>query len=143
MSRNPQASAGGMPRLMFLHDSRLDRVLPSEPYAVAYTMGVESNGTAPGRRRGLPSERPTAFIIETPAGRFAVLVHELAPDLSQLTLSERQVHQLVVEGCSNAEISRRRNVSKRTIINQLVSIYRKLGVGSRRELKALFCRQDP
>jgi DNA-binding CsgD family transcriptional regulator len=85
---------------------------------------------------------PTTFIIETPDGEFAVMVYESVPDLSQLTASERQIHQLVMDGCSNDDISRRRNVSKRTVINQLMSIYRKLGVGSRRELKAHFRRPE-
>jgi DNA-binding CsgD family transcriptional regulator len=124
--------------------------LPSSPPpGIDPTMGNERSGGPPENRRALIEQSlrgtsagaPDAFFIETPGGQFVVLVHDLAPDLSQLTLSERQVHQLVMEGCSNDEISRRRNVSKRTVVNQLMSIYRKLGVGSRRELKARFRRQ--
>lgn len=81
---------------------------------------------------------PDVYVVETRAGRFVILQYDLAASLSVLTTSERQIHQLVIDGCSSAEIARRRNVSKRTVINQLSTIYRKLGVRSRRELIARF-----
>ena len=55
----------------------------------------------------------------------------------RLTEAEREVARLVVAGLSNEGIARRRNVSLRTIANQVSSIYRKLAVRSRRELSAL------
>ena len=51
-----------------------------------------------------------------------------------LTAAEWEVARLVYEGGSNAEVARARNVSVKTIGNQLVSIYRKLGAASRAEL---------
>ncbi len=55
----------------------------------------------------------------------------------RLTEAEREVARFVVAGLSNEGIARRRNVSLRTIANQVSSIYRKLAVRSRRELSAL------
>lgn len=56
---------------------------------------------------------------------------------SQLTGSEVAVVELVCAGLSNAEIAARRGSSKRTIANQLASIFKKLSVGSRHELIVL------
>ncbi|MBI4816668.1 MAG: helix-turn-helix transcriptional regulator [Deltaproteobacteria bacterium] len=54
-----------------------------------------------------------------------------------LTSAELDVLDRLIEGLSNAEIARKRGVSNRTIANQLASIYKKLGVGSRSEVAAL------
>jgi DNA-binding NarL/FixJ family response regulator len=54
----------------------------------------------------------------------------------RLTSAEIAVAELAVAGLGNAEIGRRRGTSERTVANQLASIYRKLGVGSRTELVA-------
>src|SRR5690606_22843651 len=55
----------------------------------------------------------------------------------ELTAAERGITQLVIEGCSNREIAKRRRVSERTVANQLASIYRKLGSEDRHELVCL------
>jgi DNA-binding CsgD family transcriptional regulator len=55
---------------------------------------------------------------------------------SRLTGAERAVVELARSGLSNAAIARRRRCSPRTVANQLASAYKKLGVGSRRELRA-------
>lgn len=60
--------------------------------------------------------------------------------LSQLTPSEQALASAVLLGESNLEIARRRNVSPRTIANQLHSIFRKLRVSSRGELAAALLR---
>jgi DNA-binding CsgD family transcriptional regulator len=60
--------------------------------------------------------------------------------LAGLTPAERAVARLAAAGCSNADIGRARGSSARTIANQLASIYRKVGVGSRAELIALLER---
>lgn len=57
-----------------------------------------------------------------------------------LTPSEEAVMRLVLEGVSSSEIARRRDSSPRTVDNHLRSIFRKLKVGSRRELVARFGR---
>ncbi|MBI2375097.1 MAG: helix-turn-helix transcriptional regulator [Deltaproteobacteria bacterium] len=61
------------------------------------------------------------------------IVEDLDPRLSR---AEREIVGFVVEGRSNQQIGRARGTSARTIANQLARTYRKLGVGSRRELVA-------
>ena len=56
---------------------------------------------------------------------------------SALTASERAVVELVERGCSNRQIAELRGASARTVANQLTMAYKKLGVTSRRELRAL------
>ncbi len=68
----------------------------------------------------------------------AVLSHRLdtpAP-LAGLTEAERHVAADVIEGFTNEQIATRRGTSARTIAKQVASIFRKLGVGSRRQLFA-------
>lgn len=60
----------------------------------------------------------------------------LRPDAQQLTPSERAIADLTLAGFSNSEIAKLRGTSAGTIGNQLSAIYRKLGLGSRRELRA-------
>jgi DNA-binding CsgD family transcriptional regulator len=60
------------------------------------------------------------------------------PGTSSLTPAERAVVELAASGLSNAAIARRRQSTPRTIANQLAAAYKKLGVGSRRELRAKF-----
>ncbi len=57
-----------------------------------------------------------------------------------LTASERDIVALVLTGLGNAEIARRRRRSVRTVAHQVDSIFRRLGVGSRLQLFALFSR---
>ncbi len=90
------------------------------------------------------SKKTTDSALPLPAGTYAEL---LGPDVallaiplaapklpSSLTAAEQAVVQLLCEGASNDEIARRRGVSKKTVGNQLESIYRKLHVTSRAEL---------
>jgi DNA-binding CsgD family transcriptional regulator len=57
-----------------------------------------------------------------------------------LTTAERAVVELTLDGLSNAAVARKRRCSPRTVANQLAAAYKKLGVGSRRELRAKFGR---
>jgi DNA-binding CsgD family transcriptional regulator len=57
-----------------------------------------------------------------------------ADPLSTLSLAERQIAGMVADGMSNSEIAAARGKSVRTIANQIASAFRKLNVGSRREL---------
>lgn len=59
-----------------------------------------------------------------------------AASLARLTPAEHDVVQGLLSGRSNAEIAARRQRSPRTVANQIASIYRKLGVGSRFDLAA-------
>ncbi len=63
--------------------------------------------------------------------------------LDALSPAERQVVELVLSGCSNAEISRQRGVSVHTVCNQLKAVFRKLGCSGRVELLAMLSRTDP
>jgi DNA-binding CsgD family transcriptional regulator len=54
--------------------------------------------------------------------------------LDKLTEAERDVALLAARGQSNTEIANGRRTSERTVANQLASILRKLGIGSRAEI---------
>lgn len=57
-----------------------------------------------------------------------------ARELVALTRAERDVARRAAAGQSNPEIARARGASKRTIANQLASVFAKLHVQSRAEL---------
>jgi DNA-binding CsgD family transcriptional regulator len=59
---------------------------------------------------------------------------------SSLTQAEREVAESVVRGLANAEIARARGTSVRTVANQMRTLFEKLGVGSRGELRARLVR---
>src|ERR1041384_5896210 len=67
-----------------------------------------------------------------------VLSTELAARGLRTALSEAEwdVTRLSIEGRSTTQLSHQRGTSCRTTANQLAAIFRKLGVGSRRELRA-------
>jgi DNA-binding CsgD family transcriptional regulator len=68
------------------------------------------------------------------AGReFLVVSYE--PNLpAELAPAEREIARAILAGKPNAEIARERGTSPRTVANQVASIFRRLGVGSRAEL---------
>jgi DNA-binding CsgD family transcriptional regulator len=72
----------------------------------------------------------------TPAGRFVVIGPLQSEEESRLSATENEVLRSILAGDSNEQIGRRRQRSSRTIANQVRSIFRKLGVSSRRELVA-------
>jgi len=80
----------------------------------------------------LTFRREQLVVISLPA--------ELADALDALTDAERAVAADAIAGLSNAAIGKKRKRSPRTVANQLASLYRKLGVGSRAELVALLAR---
>lgn len=59
---------------------------------------------------------------------------------SALTPAEQKVVELAVQGLANAAIAEARGCAPRTVANQLASIYTKLRISGRRELKARFHR---
>jgi DNA-binding CsgD family transcriptional regulator len=69
----------------------------------------------------------------------AVLSHPLdePASLAGLTQAEQQVAADVVDGLSNEQIARRRGTASSTVAKQIASVFRKLGVGSRRQLTAM------
>lgn len=60
-----------------------------------------------------------------------------------LSVAEQSIARLAVGGMSNAEIASCRHVSMRTVANQMGSIFRKLGIGSRAELGARLAMGEP
>ncbi|GCE26748.1 DNA-binding response regulator [Dictyobacter alpinus] len=65
----------------------------------------------------------------------------LAGPIEPLTSREQDVLRLIVQGLRNTEISKRLNISVKTIETHLTSLYGKLGVQSRAEAIALAQRQ--
>jgi DNA-binding CsgD family transcriptional regulator len=55
----------------------------------------------------------------------------------RLTPGERHVIALIVQGRSDSQIAKARGTSVRTVLNQLSSVFRKLGLKSRDELVQL------
>lgn len=74
------------------------------------------------------------LLIDLPAPTFA------GEHFAHLTDAERDVALRVVEGQSNAAIAEARGTHVRTVANQLAALFRKLGVASRSELRALLTR---
>ena len=54
--------------------------------------------------------------------------------LKELTLAEREVTLLVLDGLTNAEIGAQRHSSPRTVANQIAAVFRKLSIHGRLEL---------
>lgn len=97
------------------------------------------------------SPPPDLECWEVEGGDYLVFVFSLpgerTPDpLEALTVAEREVVTLVLDGHSNAEIARRRGCSRHTVANQLKSACRKLGVSGRiglaQELAGLMAGPD-
>jgi two-component system competent response regulator ComA len=59
---------------------------------------------------------------------------ESAPTPVRMTRREREILDLLMEGCSNKAIASRLGVSGQTVKNQLSALYQKAHVGSRLEL---------
>jgi DNA-binding NarL/FixJ family response regulator len=59
-----------------------------------------------------------------------------------LTAREAEIAGLVCSGLTNAEVAEAVTISKRTVDNHLQNIYRKLGVRSRRALRAEYLKED-
>jgi DNA-binding CsgD family transcriptional regulator len=73
--------------------------------------------------------------LESDDGDLVVLSFSLRQEgCAALTPAESEVAALVLVGRSNADIARVRGASKRTVANQVASVFRKLGVRSRLEL---------
>ncbi|AVT38563.1 LuxR family transcriptional regulator [Plantactinospora sp. BB1] len=72
------------------------------------------------------------------AGRLRTALGLPAPNLAAPTLTarENEVAALAASGLPNREIATRLVVSARTVESHLARVYRKLGIGSRRELRA-------
>jgi DNA-binding NarL/FixJ family response regulator len=86
---------------------------------------------------------PNALVVnqfEIDGDEYAVFQWSANDPSPQLTPAERAVLTKVVEGASNAEIAQSRRSSVRTVANQVASLLRKLGAGSRFDLIRRFGR---
>lgn len=72
------------------------------------------------------------------AGQTFAVVSQPSPPTPApaLTAAERAVMALLLAGKSNGEIAKHRKTAVRTVANQVASLFRKFGVGSRAELAA-------
>lgn len=87
-------------------------------------------------KRPLPSEPPQTLVaFELPSGQ-VLFVHDLpsVPRIEELTTAEQEVLVLLLNGYSTTAIAEMRTTSPRTTANQVASIFKKIGVGSRAEL---------
>ncbi len=82
-----------------------------------------------------PPKNLDARFVTLDGERFVLFSWTLAPApaLGALSKAERGVLDGLVGGLTNQEIATRRGTSVRTVANQVASILRKLGVGSRNE----------
>lgn len=89
--------------------------------------------------RPVPPEGMRATTLHHEGVDYVVVSYPIRPrpGLERLSPSEREIAALVLRGESNAAIARARGVAVRTVANQLASMFRKLGVGSRVELAAI------
>jgi DNA-binding CsgD family transcriptional regulator len=90
-------------------------------------------------------ERPGARADQEREGELIVLTFAVPSPAFPSTFSaaEREVALAVIDGRTNAQIAAARKTSLRTVANQIVAMYRKLGVHSRSELVvALTSRPD-
>ncbi len=88
---------------------------------------------APKRGRRRPPPDVAAYRVEG-EDDLVLFVWEPPSPTQALSAAEREVLDLVVQGKSNAEIARARGTSVRTVANQVASMLKKLGAGSRFEL---------
>ncbi|MFM8321601.1 MAG: response regulator [Chloroflexota bacterium] len=65
----------------------------------------------------------------------------VAPELQQLTEVETDILKLVAQGEDNPAIARRLNISEKTVVNRLTTIYQKLHVNNRTQAAILALRQ--
>lgn len=81
--------------------------------------------------------RSTSFVFE---GREYAVVSLARPEallVDRLSPAEYTTLCLLAEGSSYASIAHRRNVKRRTVANQVASLFRRLGVSGRAELQRL------
>ena len=65
-----------------------------------------------------------------------------APSPCLLTPCERQIVTLLLEGSTNRTIAARLGITDQTVMNQLSTLYQKVGVGSRLELVLVAMRSE-
>lgn len=100
---------------------------------IAYELGISSSSVASHIRKLLRRLRLRSLAELAVVFRHGVS-RERRAGIVVMTAAERAVARAAMDGLTNAEIARRRGTSPRTVANQLFSVFRKLGISSRREL---------
>ncbi|MFJ6637020.1 LuxR C-terminal-related transcriptional regulator [Streptomyces sp. NPDC091376] len=90
-------------------------------------------------RQSMASLRMMNSLLGQCEGAWTPLIASTAAE-TPLTARELEISLLVAEGDTNAEVAQKLFLSKRTVDNHLLSIFRKLGVTNRRELKKALAR---
>lgn len=84
----------------------------------------------------LPSKSPRIeFQSHSETLQTILQPRDVLPFGGRLTKRELQVARLAARGLTDTEIANKLTISERTVGNHLYSIYRKLNINSRRELK--------
>lgn len=85
----------------------------------------------------LPAEPPPSMVAyELSPGKVLFVLAHAAPRVDALSPAEQEVLVFLLRGWSIADVAAARGTSPRTTANQIASIYRKAGVGSRATLAA-------
>lgn len=79
-------------------------------------------------------KRNTQNIIEQYRKSGYTLKNTLNNKFSMLSIREREIFKLIIEGNSNKEIANRLNISTGTVKNHITSIYKKLDVNKRTDI---------
>jgi DNA-binding CsgD family transcriptional regulator len=112
-------------------------LLAAEAFARAAAVHQDDGRTASARRL----RTQVALLIDRCEGATTPVITDLrAP---QLTVRERDIARLAVEGLSNQQIADRLTISKRTVDNHLHQIYGKLGISGRGDLAELLLPGAP
>ncbi|WP_127129827.1 LuxR family transcriptional regulator [Georgenia sp. SYP-B2076] len=95
------------------------------------------------RYRAAGASAFVAALDDRIAATTATTTDRPAVDGARLTDEERRIATLVYRGASNKEVAGSLYLSVRTVELRLTHIYRKLGIGSRRELRQIHALGDP
>lgn len=88
--------------------------------------------------RPLPDDPPPSLVAYELYDGAVLFVHALppAPRVPGLTKAEQEVLALLLDGYDTRSIAELRGTAPSTVTNQVASIFKKVGVGSRAELAA-------
>jgi DNA-binding CsgD family transcriptional regulator len=136
--REPETALATLEQAAHAHDRSQD---PFEQARTLLALGAAMRRS--GRRRAARDKLQRAHNIFTRLGtplwqerasRELAAVSGRPPRTTELTMTERQVAELVARGATNREVAARLMVSERTVATHLTHIYGKMGVRSRTEL---------
>lgn len=150
-----QATAAGEARLAGLGPLRSDRLPTPVRHTAAAVRNADGGKQAMVRARLQTGEwvvvRAAPLVSDADDDRIAVTIEPADPsstlpllvDAHGLTEREGSVVQSVVAGASTAEIASALGISSYTVQDHLKSVFRKVGVSSRRQLVATLTRSGP